>query len=502
MKKLLFALLFLAACNSPEQKKISFAQTLLSNQKDSTAIVGTDTIHFTGTPRTVYDYVASSVSHKALDTTIVIPPISPAQSFAFQMQDISAVDYVRPDNGANQFYDGNGQQSPIPDKSKSFSTLNDDKRFNWIDLQTKDGVINGGPLDNAISKCIANGWKLSFGVVSCDSGNPNSVYPSFAGTTKTPAWNSEQYLSAVERFLQSLADYIKTNNYAKYISSIDIRLLGNWGEFHYFGISAPYATSASIKRIIDAHIKAFPDIQLISVISAYQSNSNIPTDAAAYLLMAKNNVGPVGIRSDHLGDSGNFDFDTKLNTTVYNGINFQTEIFNRWKTAPIKGELLNDLSKINSSSPYSDLPREVNGLHFSQFSNSNEARRNGSGASSSQISASDANLLSASKIAGARIGFTSATIKNGQLTLNWSNTGIAPVYDNWDVYLICGSQQIKSSATIKGMQPGSQTSSDQLPPGNYSLSVIIKDPTGYRSAYPLLNKNRLSDGSYKIGDLK
>lgn len=434
---------------------------------------------------------------------IPTPDPSPDQSIKFDMQDISKGDYTRPKAGCNNFYLGNGQQSPIPD-GKSFSTMDNDMRFNWDDLQSVAGSINGAPLDNAINKCIANGWKLSFGIVSCDSGK-SGIYPSFVGTSGVPDWNSESYLSAVEKFLLLLADYINKKGYKKYISHIDIRLIGNWGEFHYFTITGAVATSASVKRVTAAHVKAFPDIPLVSVISAYQTNSKIPTDAAADLLMTKNNVGLVGIRSDHLGDSGNFNFDTTLNSTVFNGINFQTEITNRWKVAIVVGELLNNLSSVNSASPYNDLPNEVAKLHISQFSNSNEARRISNGSpvgSAAQISASDTNLIAASKAAGARIGLFSASIKSGVLTMNWTNTGNAPIYENWDVYLICGSQQIKSGAVIKGLLPGTGFSTDALPVGSYALSVIIKDPNGYRSPYPLLNKNRLSDGSYKIGDIK
>lgn len=428
--------------------------------------------------------------------TPVPPDTTPGQPVVFTIPQVAVTD-PRYHAGANQFYLGNGQQSPIP--TNPFKTFDNDMRFNWLELQTTDGVIkSNNSLDSAISKCMANNWKLSFGVVSCNNGN-TGIYPSFAGSSGVPDWNSEQYLSAVERFLMSLAAYIISKGYTKYISHIDIRLLGNWGEFHYFGIAGAVATSASVKRIIDAHTKAFPDIQLISVISAYQTNSQIPTDAAAYLLMASNNVGKVGIRSDHLGDPGNYNFDTSLNTTVYQGINFNSEIMNRWKVAPVIGELLNDLNKVSTTSPYNDMLREVQGLHISQFSNSNEARRSGSGASSAAIAASDANLIAASALCGYRLSILGGSYTAGSgtlsLTLNWNNAGIAPVYEKWVVTITIGGIAFKSRVNLLSVLPGTLPFTDNftgIPAGTYDVSVVVSEP--YRGGMQLGIKGSLVKG--------
>jgi len=102
------------------------------------------------------------------------------------------------------------------------------------------------------------------------------------------------------------------------------------------------------------------------------------------------------------------------------------------------------------------------------------------------------------------------TISGSTVTLNWINTGIAPVYENWDVYLEVrsGTTAVWSGMTSfkpKFFQPGTTSVTATLgtiAPGSYSLYVIVKDPMGYRKPLPLANTNRQADGSYKVADIK
>jgi len=57
----------------------------------------------------------------------------------------------------------------------------------------------------------------------------------------------------------------------------------------------------------------------------------------------------------------------------------------------------------------------------------------------------------------------------------------------------------------KLFQPGTTSVTTTLgvaATGSYSLYVIVKDPLGYRKPLPLANKNRQTDGSYKVVDIK
>ncbi|MGZ8518518.1 MAG: DUF4832 domain-containing protein, partial [Chitinophagaceae bacterium] len=98
------------------------------------------------------------------------------------------------------------------------------------------------------------------------------------------------------------------------------------------------------------------------------------------------------------------------------------------------------------------------------------------------------------------------------LMLRWKNIGISPTYENWDVVF-----ELKDSAgnvvwTDKSQfkpklflpQDTSTAITDHftLPgnirSGNYDLSLIVKDPKGYRSPLPLAITGRKDDGRYII----
>src|SRR6185312_3188614 len=89
------------------------------------------------------------------------------------------------------------------------------------------------------------------------------------------------------------------------------------------------------------------------------------------------------------------------------------------------------------------------------------------------------------------------------ITLNWSNTGIAPVYEKWDTYLEIrsGTKVIwsqKSAFNPRYFLPGTQSITDQLPAGQGDLYLIIRDPAGYKKPLPLSITGRQADGSYLI----
>lgn len=427
------------------------------------------------------------------------PVPNPDQNFSFIHQDITVSDYVRDDAGASQWMSGTGTQSPLPDLTKAFVSTVNEKRFNWTEFESSAGVYNFKNFDTEITKCKANGWRLAFRVVSFDGSGSSQIYPSAYGSTKEPDWNSDKYITGLEKLLKALSDYIFNKGYTRYICGVDKSGQGNWSEDHYYGAVNTPATSANTIRIWNATLNNFPGIRKFITISGLVAGSKIPVDAAMFQLTSVDDFGPVGIRSDHLGDAGNFDFDTVNNSQSFNGVKFGDLILNRWKTSEIKGELLNNLSSVNASSPYSDLVREVQKIGMSTFSNANEARRVGT---SAQVAASDKNLLAAAKLAGARPMLQSAIVHNGMISIVWFNYGNAPVYERWDTYFLCGSQKIKSSSSIRGMMPGQSVSMDVLPAGAYSLYVVILDAQGYRSPYFLYNTGRLADGSYKIGDVK
>src|SRR5690606_13377817 len=98
------------------------------------------------------------------------------------------------------------------------------------------------------------------------------------------------------------------------------------------------------------------------------------------------------------------------------------------------------------------------------------------------------------------------------IRLAWKNIGIAPTYENWDVYyelknnnnvvVWSGKSSFKPKLFAPTTEPTIALDEFILPSsvgiGKYRLNIVIKDPTGYRAPLPLAINGRNSDGSYTI----
>ncbi len=465
-----------------------------------------------------------------------ITPIVPEPgSFIVDTIPYGEYDILAPGRGANTFYTYN-QAINVPEPDTSIWSLDNETRFNWGELQlTSAGQYDWSSFDDQINYSIDRNQRFSFGIVPVADGDKGTQivdsgiigYPLFVHKAMqsesvkdwkynnmwVPNWNSESWLRSFEVFLKALADHIekttyKNISYKNVVYKIDIRGFGHWGEWHTWPWRdcgcTPVDTkpaAATLKRIIDAHIHAFPDYPLIGNVDMFYSE--IPAEIGYYVLTVSNNWGKIGFRSDHLGDASTFKAEMN-DTRSYKGLVFSKELALRWQYAPLTGEPLNNASTVlaGGNCHFWDLENEVRRLHISQFNN-----QNGTGISSLCL---QDNYRSASKASGYRLQVKSGSVTNTGngliVALNWSNSGIAPVYENWDVWFeLRDSSKVvwsgKSSFHPKLFLPGSQIITDSFPPpskNNLSLHLVVRDPTGYRKPLPLANKNRASDGSYLI----
>ena len=464
--------------------------------------------------------------------------LAAATSFILDTILYSDIDVIAPGRGANTFSTYT-QSVKIPDASVVNWALDNDVRFTWIQMQpnSTSTYYDWSVFDTNINYSISKGQRFSFRVMTLDTdamtgysaqtyGGNKLTYPIFVhnsmqgesvkdwayGGSWIPNWNSSSYLTAWENFLKALASHINSGSYngvpyKNAVYHIDISGFGNYAEFHSYPFINSYPstaqklTDASFKRIVDAHVTAFPNFPLIANINMLVGEMSAYD--GWYALTASNSWGKFGFRTDHLGNSPNYYYDTRDNTRSYNGLSFKTEIYNRWQYSPMCGEPLNSASTVSSggSCAFWDLENEVRGLHLSQFSNTSVT---------AGTTCADNNFRAASKASGYRLTVKSGSISGSTVTLNWSNAGIAPVYENWDVYL-----EVRNGTTVvwSGMSsfkpklflPGTKsvaTTLGSIAAGTYSLYVIVKDPLGYRKPLVLANKNRQADGSYKVGDIK
>ncbi|MDP4129607.1 MAG: PKD domain-containing protein, partial [Bacteroidota bacterium] len=196
----------------------------------------------------------------------------------------------------------------------------------------------------------------------------------------------------------------------------------------------------------------------------------------------------------------------------YNGISFTPLIMNKYKYAPIDGEPNNGLDAVSTcGSPYCDLLNEVTSFHVSSFGNGNYPGLNTSN------TAFVANILAAAKASGYRLvltgGSITSTLSSGSafnITLNWQNIGVAPVYENWNVVYELRDASGKvvwtgNSAFVPRLfEPGAATpASDNftlgtVAAGTYNMYLIVKDPVGYKKPLPLAISGRNADGSYLL----
>jgi hypothetical protein len=155
-----------------------------------------------------------------------------------------------------------------------------------------------------------------------------------------PNYNSVNYQNRLLALYQAINTHLETGSFngVKYkdvIGYIDIRGYGSWGEWHYGSLVADIKelpagqlpTSASLKKIIDAHLQGFPNYSLVAMIAGFDAGSTqiplfySPADVAYYLLTARNNVGEIGIRRDQWGATDAYIAGLMENNTAsYNGV--------------------------------------------------------------------------------------------------------------------------------------------------------------------------------------
>jgi len=472
--------------------------------------------------------------------------LSQTTSLTFSQIPLTDPDFTRPGGGAEQW---NGQNTVnMPSASTSSQRLDAYYRFIWTQIQPYNASANSYDFsffDSKINDAISKGQKFSFGIMQqcggCDAqyqnvvGGSKTLLPLYLhnqmqsesvkdwsdGDTWIPNWNSSSYLTALNNLNAAINNHINTGSfngvpYKNVIGYIDIRGYGDYGEWtnnEFSGPAGSTATSASLKAIIDAHVKQFPNFQLVCLIATYDhmvlGNTAIPADVGYYALTVSNNVGKLGWRRDNWGWTDNYiTFWLEGNTGVYNGLVFKDEIMNRYKYAPIVGEPA-DLGQAGS---FGDLVRQVQFYHANSFGNGNLDNKAGDATTQN-------NFRAGSKAAGYRLlltgGSMTTTLSAGSpfsLSLNWQNLGAAPTYENWNVtYELRNSGNAvvwsgTSSFSPRLFLPAASASAindnftlpASVPQGTYSMYLIIKDPNAYRKPLPLAITGRGSDGSYLL----
>jgi hypothetical protein len=416
-------------------------------------------------------------------------------------------------------------------------------RYKWNDFENGQGQYFFTKFDNDMQNAINNGRKMGFGIMTCFPGNGvgdntisydggTSIYPLYlhqlmqnesvkdwktngsdrdTGPTDgngywVPNYNSPTYLARLLALNKAIYAHIVAKGWKDHINYIDVRGYGSTGEWHHaYAVSnmnqfptGTRATDATLKRIIDTHVEGFPDIQLVAMVHAFDCNTfnnTMVSPAVAYhALTVRNQRGLLGWRRDNWGDGATYyDGITSGNRNIVNGMRFDTAIMNRYKYAPIVGEPC-----CAPGTGYSNLEAHVRKFHINSFGNSNYD----GGAVAS-------NVVAASRAAGYRYTISTASVDTRSgliISVNWSNLGVAPTYEDWKITYTIGSWTGTSTLNLRLFEPGAKPSTDSfsmpaIPAGTYQVKVKIVDPKGIRPPISLAIQGRESDGSYSLGTI-
>ncbi len=464
------------------------------------------------------------------------------KTFSFTEIPFGNTDLVNPGRGAEQWH--NAVEVNVPDEGVKTTPYDVYYRFVWTRIEgATQGSYNWTYFDNLVNNAIAKKQKLSFGIMtSYPEGTTNeglvqfdggyAAYPLYLhklmqsesvkdwkkGSTWTPNYNSSHYHARLLALHQAINQRIISKGWEKVIQFIDIRGYGSWGEWNSSSLvnhtkeypSGTFPTAASLKKIVDAHTKGFPNFPLVAMIAAFDAGLlgivNNPPEIAHYILTTRNNWGPIGWRRDQWGATDQYLKDyLENNNRSYNGVVLKNLIMERWKTAPITGE------PAPFSNDMADLERQVRLYHATSFGNGNYGNTPNSTVKSRVRAASKATGYRFKIINGE---YPSSINRNVAFNIktNWQNIGLAPTYENWDVvYELQTSTGAvkwtgKSTKVMKLFLPatsGSVTTDkfvvpSTVPAGTYKLVVRVKDPNNYRPNIQLAINGKNADGSYTI----
>ena len=452
---------------------------------------------------------------------ILVTPVSAVQPGA--VIPFSAIDLVNPKRGQYQdlgvtLY----PQSTAASYPAWPGTDDAGTRFLWSQIQpTSANSYDFTMIDKAIAAARANNQRFHFRVMSFASygyggdtviGVPAWLRATPGATTdchfggKTyvvPNWNADAYLSPLGHLIAALgARY----DHDERVEWFEFSGYGDWSENHIgfiadnLGAPGPSAddsiaqlgyysqygdqsiTKASITRIVNATLAAFPDTQIIVL----DDNPEITRQ-----LLAASPTRPVGIRADCLGvypppQIWATDPDSWY---VQNGDPVITMLRARWRTAPVVTEWC-DSQPDGPIAYFQQAIKDTVNYHVSLV------------ASNVMAPSPDMHDMWArtDKYAGYRYAVTSArlpaTARAGsdlRITVRWNNFGTAPAYDKWQV-----SYEVRNSAdNVVAIVQSGLSLRDIVAEQNYTNSA--QDPDSVASDNALwLSTAGLASGNYKL----
>ena len=359
----------------------------------------------------------------------------------------------------------------------------------WAELEPEEGVYNWASIDeeNQISRWRKEGKHLVFRFV-CDipgeeahmdipewlyekSGKAGKWYDGEYGKGFAPDYNNPTIISCHEQAVKALGEHFGQDGL---ISYVELGSLGHWGEWHVNyseGIQRIPREAVRDKYILP-WTEAFPDARILMrrpFASAEKYGFGLYNDMTGQ---------PEATQSwfDWINNGGEYDQTGEKNVIV--------PMKDFWKTAPSGGEFTSSLSMEEMLD--TNLSGTVEMLR--------EAHTTFLGPKIPDENYVDG-YKEVLKNMGYRLWISMAELKNtakgSRLKLTWENSGVAPMYKEWPVYVYIedesGKLVEKSRISIKisSLLPGEKATTltaleterlNSLLEKGYRLSVGIEDP--------------------------
>ncbi|GAB4215347.1 MAG: DUF4832 domain-containing protein [Roseiflexaceae bacterium] len=411
---------------------------------------------------------------------------------------LSAPEIVNPMRGYYRWYGS----EPIPQPRPSYDHY---VRYGWRQLEPSRGQYDFSALEQAMQAAKASGARFSFRVMAVNEySSPIEVpsylqkeaggrYCSFNGTSMwVPTWDNPAFIERARALMQALGGRFNGDPRLGYY---DMGIYGHWGEWHTSTLCTPPASDATKRALVEMQIDAFPNSRILM---------NSGASEVMAFVYALGRSPRIGVRVDSLCNPW---FDEQF----YQDGEKLAAMKDRWKTAPMVAEFFNP-----RPDDISLCQRQVQNWHVAAIGN---GPINWTSYNADQQS----QMVTLGKLTGYRFALTSLTYpaaapSNSQITLSaqWRNNGVTPAYEPFDVTFELqpkGQSMIAwravSQLDLQQLLPSTtpQAVVDQaylptgLAPGVYTLSVVVRDSTGYRPPLALAIQGGSASGRYTLGDI-
>jgi hypothetical protein len=472
-----------------------------------------------GKPQLVIEYrskpVESTPANQAYTCQVVPPDSYPAQNPPNPLRGLY--------RWSNLFYNPNGT-----------GVYDAYKRYTWDQIEKSEDQFDFSVIETDINKFFNNeansGKKYAFRVrAMASNGNAlpafmkNDRYLKTCSTTtgsseQVPDWNSPDYIREMNKLITELG---KKYNGDQRIAWVDNGAYGRWGEWHMYGYNDCNASTETIHTFVNAYLQAFPDTT-IAMLGANE-------ESAVYALkQTASTPRRLHVRKDCVG------FDTLYcSQGIHTNFAYWDAMKDRWQYAPFTTEFGNPNSLDNPDS-FWIAQAETTALHLANLGNGNTFQWKDISAEGQEAFTRLDQLLGYQLVLNStKVYGTLSPGATVSVETNWSNYGVTPTYEPWDVLLQLRDQQgsivyeaeldfdireilptynrvIQKNIPVRKLSP--ITIPGTIAPGTYTPHILILDSRRLPPDNPAANtltrnnprkplamaQNRQSDGSHAL----